>query len=79
MTKSQNRMETDLQADWLNFIENLYFTIVDLFCRYKSDNNMNITYNNRLWRCPWSLIGKKDIAPCAYNQSLCAYQSSGLA
>ena len=31
--------KTDSHTDWLNFIEKL----VDLFCRYKSDNNMNIT------------------------------------
>ena len=30
--------------DWLNFIEKLYYIIVDLFCRYKSDNNTNIVY-----------------------------------
>ena len=33
---------------WLNFIEKLYFTIVDLFWRYKSDNHTNIAYINYL-------------------------------
>ena len=32
----------DLCTDWPNFIEKLYFSIVDLFYRYKSDNNMKI-------------------------------------
>ena len=55
----------ELWMEWLNFIEKFYFTIVDLFCIYKSDND-NIAYNiNRLWQCPQSLIDKKDIAPCA--------------
>ena len=48
--------------EWLNFID---LTIVDLFSIYKSDND-NIAYTiNRLWRYPQSLIGKKDIVPCA--------------
>ena len=33
----------DSQTDWL---EKLYSTTVDLFCRDKNDNNMNITYIN---------------------------------
>ena len=58
-------MEMELQTKWLNFIEKLYFTIIDLFCRYSSDNNKNFTYINRLRGCPRSLIGKKDITLCA--------------
>ena len=46
MTKSQNGMEKDSQMECLNFVEKLYFTIVDLFCRYKSDTNKNIAYIN---------------------------------
>ena len=48
--------------EWLNFVEKVYFTIVDLFCRYKSDSNKNIAFINGLQQCPQSLIGKKDIA-----------------
>ena len=58
----------DSQTERLNFIEKLYFTIVDLFCRYKSDNNMNITYINRLQQCRQSLVSKillDIITPCA--------------
>ena len=54
------RMEwkMDSRTERLNFIEKLYFTIVDLFCRCKSDNNMNITYINRLQQCRQSLVSK---------------------
>ena len=34
--------------EWLTFSEKLYFAIVDLFCRYNSDNNKKIAYTNRL-------------------------------
>ena len=80
MTKSWNRMEMDLQTEWLNFIENLYFTIVDLFCRYKSDNNMNIAYINPLQGYPWNLVRKMlpDIITPS-DKLLCSYQSSSLA
>ena len=44
--------------EWFNFLEKLYFTIVDLFYRYKSDNNMNIAYIIHLQECPWSLVRK---------------------
>ena len=36
---------TESQTEWLNFIEKLYFTTVDFFCRYKSDNNTNMFMN----------------------------------
>ena len=32
--------KTDLQTEWLNFVEKIYFTIVDLFCRYRSENTV---------------------------------------
>ena len=50
--------KTESQLEWLNFLEKLYFIIVDLFYRYKSDNNMNIAYINHLQGCPWSLVRK---------------------
>ena len=37
---------TEWKTEWLNFSEKLYFTIIDLFSKYKSDNNMNIAYIN---------------------------------
>ena len=33
--KMESRME------WLNFVEKLHFAIVDLLCRYNSDNDMH--------------------------------------
>ena len=50
--------KVDSQMEWLNFIEKLYFTIVDLLCRYKSDNNMNIAYSNNLQQHPQTLVRK---------------------
>ena len=52
MTKSRDGPENRLVngLDWLNFIEKIDYTIVDLFCRYKSDNNTTIAYTNRLER-----------------------------
>ena len=40
--------KTKSWTEWVNFIEKLYFTIVDLFWQYKSDNHTNIAYINRL-------------------------------
>ena len=54
--KARTEWKTESWTDWLDFIEKLYSTIVDLFCRYKSDNNTNIVYINRSQWCPWSLI-----------------------
>ena len=58
MLKARMEWKTNSQVEWLNFIEKLYFTIVDLFCRYKSDNKANITYINHLQQCPCSLVRK---------------------
>ena len=44
--KARTDWKTDSQMDWLYFTENLFSTIVDLFCRYKSDDNMNIVYTD---------------------------------
>ena len=41
----------DLWKDWFNFIdfiEKLYLTIINLFYRYNSNNNINIVYINHL-------------------------------
>ena len=58
MTKRQHRIwKTELQMEWLDLIEKLYFTIVDLFWRYKSDNIMNIAYISCL-KTP-STLGKR--------------------
>ena len=49
----------------------MYLTIVDLFCRYKSDNSLQ--------GCLQSLVKKilfNIITP--YDKPLCRYQSSGL-
>ena len=46
--KAGTDQKTDLWTDWLNFIEKIYYTIVDLFCRYKSVDNMMIAYTNCL-------------------------------
>ena len=56
--KSGSEWKTESQMEWLNFLEKLYSTIVDLFCRYNSDNNMNTTYIDCLQRCLWSLVRK---------------------
>ena len=61
MTKARMESKTKSQMEWLNFIEKLYFTILDLFCRYMSDNNKNFAYINRLQQCPQSLTDKIDI------------------
>ena len=53
-----NGLENYFQIEWLNFIEKLYSTIVDLFCRHKSDNNMNITHVNGLHWFPRSLVSQ---------------------
>ena len=47
MTKSWKEWKMESQTERLNFIEKLYFIIVDLFCRYNSDNNKTIAYINR--------------------------------
>ena len=69
MTESQNRMENKLTNEIAQFHWKLYFIIVDLFCRYKSDNHMNIAYINCLQWCPQSLVRKIlldiIITPCA--------------
>ena len=58
MTKS---WKTELQTDWLNFIENLYFTNVGLFCQHKSDNNTKSSYVDHVqWWCQ-RLLGKNGI------------------
>ena len=62
--KTRMEWKTKSQTEWLNFIEKLYFTIVGLFCRYKSDNNKHFAYINHLPLCPQRLIGKKDTMPC---------------
>ena len=62
------------------FYWKLYSTIVDLFCRYKSDNNINTPYINHLQRCPQSLVSQDIylILLClASSQLFCMYQSSG--
>ena len=46
--KAGTEWKTELQMEWLNFVDTLYFTIVDLFSRYKGDNGKNITYINCL-------------------------------
>ena len=56
-------MGMESRTEWLNFVEKLYFTIADLFCRYNSDNNKNFAYIIPLQQCSRSLIGKKDIMP----------------
>ena len=73
LTKTEIDWKTDLQMDWLNFIEKLYSSIVDLFCRYKSDNYTNITYIDHLQRCPWSLVSQ-DIT--GYYYALCLKSAS---
>ena len=69
MTKARMEWKMNSRTEWLNFVEKLYFTIVDLFYRYKSDNNMNIiTYINRLQQGRQSLVSKillDIITPCA--------------
>ena len=63
--KAGTEWKTESQMEWLIFVEKLYFTIVDLFCRYKSDNNKHIAETNCLRQCPRILIGKKNITTCA--------------
>ena len=50
MTKSLNRMENGLVNGQAQFHWKPYFTIIDLFCRYKSDKTRTlpilITCNN---------------------------------
>ena len=62
----------DLQMDWLNFIEKLYYIRVDQFWQHKSDNNTKNSYINRLQRHSWSLVRKIDISiiTCYYSLHL---------
>ena len=46
--KAKMDQKMDLRMDRLNFNEKLYLTIVDLFCTYRRDNIMKITYINCL-------------------------------
>ena len=62
--------KTDLQTEWLNFIEKLYSTTVDLFCRYKSDStcNTHIVYINHLQQYHRSLVSQNTTQ---YYYALC--------
>ena len=40
MTKTGMEWKTESQIKCLNFVEKLYFTTVDLLCRYKSEKNI---------------------------------------
>ena len=65
--KAGTKSKMDSWTKWLNFVWKLYFIITELFCRYKSDNNMNIAYVNRLQWCPQRLVRKillDIITPC---------------
>ena len=50
MINNRNGIENGMAK--LNLFEMLYFTIVDLFCKYNSDNNKNVAYINCLVLCP---------------------------
>ena len=65
--KAGTEWKTETQTEWLSFVEKLYFTIIHLFWRYKSGNNINTTHINRFQGCPQSLVIKilfDNITPC---------------
>ena len=67
--KAGRNQKTDSRKNWLNLIEKLYCTTVDSFCRYNSDNNINIIYIKNLQQCPQSLLRKillDNITSCTY-------------